>query len=156
MNRRNSLKTIITLPIVFGLNKIAYSKSDLTIKLGKYIESKFKGKKLVKNKKIKLYYHNNNKLLESFTLTDCILRGTVVRTTIKTNIKSVKSISLYHETPTPQLISLFKLSSSSIPEITVSIKSFKPGKLVAVVESDDGLYYNYSLIKHRFVCYQGG
>jgi len=140
------------LPLVIFGAKHAYSieKHDDVDKL---LKRNYKNKPIVLSRDVKIFF--TDKLRESIVLDDCVLRGNYLRATVKTNINDVIQLALIHE-PGNQNICSYRLTRNCIPEITIPIRSFKPGNLIAVAETSETIYFSYSYIRHGFACYAGG
>lgn len=152
MNRRSATKIISALPLVIHWPTHAYS-SEKQRDIEKLVRLNFKNKPVLLTKDIKILF--TDKLKESVVLKDCVLRGAYLRVTVKSNINNISSLTLMHE-PDNQNICSFRLTRNCLPVITISIRSFKPGNLIAAAETSEAIYYNYSYISHSFSCYQGG
>lgn len=78
---------------------------------------------------------------------DIAENGSVVPITISTGLKQVKSVSIFVEKNPNPLVARFNMGSNQRGKIATRIKIADTSNVLAVVETDDGLYASRRLVK---------
>lgn len=142
MLRRQFLKTaslissaLLTLSYPFKVlaewNKKAFSTDDQDEAIREY----YPGLELKEDKNIILNVRSE------------IENGGVVPIEIKSDLPNIKSISIFVKLNPNPLICSFKLQENSIGAVATRIKMEAPSEVMAVVESNDVLYFNKKFVK---------
>ena len=156
MNRRQLLIGILSLPLYLGKIKLSLSKENIEKGMHEYISSKLNNKKIIKSKSIKVFFSSTGEK-EVNRLAGCdLLNKNRIRTTIKTNIEDVKTISLFIQKPNKNIVFLYSLSANTFQEITNDIKITENTNIIAVAETNTQLYYRSVYINLGVTCCVGG
>lgn len=150
-NKRTLLKIISLLPFI-GINKNSVASiKEIPNESKEFILNNLSHTKLTKSNEINIYNIDKGKKIKTFG-PFCINESYMVTVYVDTALQNVKSISIFLEKPQLKRLAKYNFFGNSKAYIASRYKIIKKSNLVAVVETDNGLYFSSTFIKSGVLC----